>query len=757
MIKSTFNLTKNYQAIIYARMSSDSQNPDSPEQQIQEIKDRLHREKLAWTINKVYIDRGISGRYVNKRPGYQTMLRDIRSGRIKADLILVDTPERLGRNLSMASVRQELQDRFGVLILSADNNFADPTSSMGRINAVFQEIRGTEDNRVKSHQVMRGKKDTVRKGYWPGGPPPFGFRLERVAQIERSGEYGAQTKLVPDEQKAHAIRLLFQRAHETNHGSGKLAKYLNEHFDIAQDLKPFFSSTIDYWLKNRLYIGEFVFNKFSIDIVNDVRVRDRNDDEDHLFVEEFCEPIVTKNVFEEVQALKLCRKRRTIEPHENNNEKLIKPLLPSNSVKYCLAGLVRCHQCGASMVPTSHAEQKGDRRAYYRCPRRSDGTCENSRHVPAAWLETTVINEILQSLLGDAPTDKFSSSGTLMSQSSETSTLKLTPTLEFLIAAVQRELEQLQQPAESPLPALRQQIVSLDENIAGWILSMGSTGLTADVRSLFENKLIEATARKQILKHRIRDLECFVTQSAAACDRDTIMGRIERLADVLLKSSPSRLNLELSLHIDSIVCGINGNVVLRICQLGVFPEAVALLPFAERTSNELVTTESSYRIKPRRRTTLRLEGENENELADIAAFAADPHRFAAIDEKWFIEKIFSIPKTVGWAESNANAVATKRMEGLTESALAKHFEVSIPTIRKARKFAAVPDDDLKMQPRKMPRSRWHEENADEAFKLKESGKSLESLAVHFGKCEETVRKAVALGRVRASQGSQADT
>ena len=92
MIKFKFDPSKPYEAVTYARMSTDAQNPCSPEQQQSEIDERLRRRKLPWTITKNYVDRGISGRYVKKRPGYQQMLRDIRSENIKPDLILVDTP-----------------------------------------------------------------------------------------------------------------------------------------------------------------------------------------------------------------------------------------------------------------------------------------------------------------------------------------------------------------------------------------------------------------------------------------------------------------------------------------------------------------------------------------------------------------------------------------------------------------------------------------------------------------------------------------
>jgi hypothetical protein len=41
-------------------------------------------------------------------------------------------------------------------------------------------MRSTENARISRHNVIRGKKDAARRGRWPGGPRPFGFRHRRV-------------------------------------------------------------------------------------------------------------------------------------------------------------------------------------------------------------------------------------------------------------------------------------------------------------------------------------------------------------------------------------------------------------------------------------------------------------------------------------------------------------------------------------------------------------------------------------------------
>ena len=176
MISSKFDRSLSYNVAIYARMSSDRQNERSTAQQIDQINDGLRRNSLTWTVANTYVDSGISGRTERERPAYQEMMRDIRVGRHVVDLILVDSMSRLGRNEQMPITRQMLRSRYGVLILTADTQFEDPTTETGIVSSAFRELSAHTDNRHKSRDVSRGKADAVKLGFWPGGPAPFGPR-----------------------------------------------------------------------------------------------------------------------------------------------------------------------------------------------------------------------------------------------------------------------------------------------------------------------------------------------------------------------------------------------------------------------------------------------------------------------------------------------------------------------------------------------------------------------------------------------------
>jgi DNA invertase Pin-like site-specific DNA recombinase len=406
MLRPKFDPQRPHRYVRYGRMSSDQQNPRSPEQQFDTIDRLVKGLGRPWVHVRDYRDDGVSGRYVSKRSGLQEMLQEIRSGRLAVDLILVDTFERFGRAEELAGVRQELYTRDGVLILTADSQFADPTTVQGRALALVESIRSTEDTRVKAHNVLRGKRDAARQKQWPGGPTPFGYKLQSVL-CERGGRQEvSHCILVPDPETSWIVQLLFRLAGEKGWGISRLAKFLNDNMDISERFKPFHPTTIGYWLDNPIYYGELLWEQHATGVVNDQRVIERNPEEDMLRVPDFCAPLVTREVWEAVASIREERGRRFREARKRRTDASDKQLtapVPGLALKYLLTGLVRCGHCDRSMTPSSsgvYVTAAGESRRYvtYVCPGRLAGVCPNDRRVPEPWLRETVMELIRRRL-----------------------------------------------------------------------------------------------------------------------------------------------------------------------------------------------------------------------------------------------------------------------------------------------------------------------------------------------------------------------
>jgi uncharacterized protein (DUF433 family) len=314
-----------------------------------------------------------------------------------------------------------------------------------------------------------------------------------------------------------------------------------------------------------------------------------------------------------------------------------------------------------------------------------------------------------------------------------------------LLEQIQTELNRFSADELDARPALEKEREQLQKQIQGWSLSLSNAGLNATVRAVLEGDMEVALRRRQEIEGQLAEIDSVSRRTETVVDPQAVVDRLNRLADVLAKDNPSRANLELSLHIDAICCYHDGRAVVRTCKLGALTGATDLLVSDEKASSQDVPHDgTAFVAKPRRRAVRRVEDAqgDQNALRAAAHLAADVNRFAGLGPEWFWEDTFCIPARKSWAEKHAMDVADRRATGQTMEVLAAHFRKTIPTIRSALRYAAMRDESVKELPKKMPRSRWADENASAVAKLKGEGMTTVETAKHFGKSETTIRAAL---------------
>jgi len=257
------DLSKPLRYVRYARMSSDKQNPKSPDQQFEQIDDTIRSTGHDnWQHIKDYRDDARSGQYLRSRPQFMAMVQQIQTGRIQVDAILVDETERFGRSEDLKPIYHKLYYQHGVVVLSAENRFMNPMDFAGRLMREIETTRAEADRHVKAHNINRAKKFKARRGLWPGGPAPVGYKLG--PEIEHDGVKGH--KLVPDEHRRWIVTRLYELAYQTGDGVICLAQRVNTDTAMRRAWgRPFHGSTVGRILDNPLYSGEFHYNRVTTD------------------------------------------------------------------------------------------------------------------------------------------------------------------------------------------------------------------------------------------------------------------------------------------------------------------------------------------------------------------------------------------------------------------------------------------------------------------------------------------------------------
>jgi DNA invertase Pin-like site-specific DNA recombinase len=147
------------------------------------IKSQAHE---GWRLlDDHYDDGGVSGASL-ERPALQTLLSDIRAGRI--DIVVVYKVDRLTRSLADFAKLVELFDRHAVSFVSITQSF-NTTSSMGRLTLNVLLSFAQFEREVIGERVRDKIAASKRKGIWVGGPVPWlpGRRQEGCRDPGRSG------------------------------------------------------------------------------------------------------------------------------------------------------------------------------------------------------------------------------------------------------------------------------------------------------------------------------------------------------------------------------------------------------------------------------------------------------------------------------------------------------------------------------------------------------------------------------------------
>lgn len=176
-------MTRPTRAAVYVRVSTDEQAERGTS-----LPDQLSRTEAfcverGWNVVHRYRDEGISGATI-ERPELQSMLVAARAGAF--DRLVVTDPDRLSRDLVDGLVIERELAAAGVEVVY----LIQP--AMGTLERQLRGVIAEEERRKIRERTSRGLRAVAAAGYWPGGPPPYGYRIEldestghRRLEIER--------------------------------------------------------------------------------------------------------------------------------------------------------------------------------------------------------------------------------------------------------------------------------------------------------------------------------------------------------------------------------------------------------------------------------------------------------------------------------------------------------------------------------------------------------------------------------------------
>ncbi len=232
----------------------------------------------------------------------------------------------------------------------------------GNFQHIFEAITDTiaqQHSLELSEDVKRGQHHLVETFGALGGVPPRGFKREPVQiSTHRDGKPHITHKWVPDPDLVPLVKKAWQMR-----AAGASLAAIKKETNLYKSTNGFTT-----FFRNKLYIGIMKFGD--------------------LTIENYCEPVIDKEIWDAVQ--KSNTKYKKVAPEIHPRRK--------NSI-YLLSGLLYCAKCGSPYNGHAIASRDGNSYRYYRCSKGHRNRDCDAPYINKEDIEKAILEEICNHIL----------------------------------------------------------------------------------------------------------------------------------------------------------------------------------------------------------------------------------------------------------------------------------------------------------------------------------------------------------------------
>jgi site-specific DNA recombinase len=480
-------------AAIYARKSTTEGERAQKQKSVTQQIDAAQRfiAIRRWSVDAgahIYKDDAVSGANTVGREDFERLIRDASAEPRPFDVLVVDDQDRLSR-ASLAETIEMLAriEDIGIEVYDvADQRISFEAGDDSEVMTTFRALFAKRERTQARKRVARALIGKARSGYVCGGEC-YGYRRERMGPPTNGRDWSWVEHRVNEDEAAVICQIFTMYA--AGYGPRSIAKTLNgdpryavesmRFFDGERPPKPavkkrgsgsWSPTAIREMLRNMRFVGTLVYGRTAKRRRKGKQHRERQSDESKIVRAECPDlRIVPPLLWDTVQ--------RRIKAEQQNYLRSTQGLLhgrPERGLpsKYLLSGLVRCAECGSSMIASSVGHGSGKTRRLvriYLCNyrnHRGPTACSNSYRPPHETLDNAVLTAIERQVL----------------------------TPEVVKAAVKRAIEMLKArtTAKTDRPAhLRRALAQIDAERDRWMaaIRMGKGALEELVPALEDCKL----------------------------------------------------------------------------------------------------------------------------------------------------------------------------------------------------------------------------------------------------------------------------
>lgn len=308
---------------IYTRVSTSAQEEDGTSLSTQ--KDiGIKKAKELGLSYKVWNEGGQSSNKEDliNRPVLTELVEEIEKGNVQ-NLFVFNT-DRLSRNIQTWGLIRLRLIQNNVSLYTSTGVFALKNATDELLLGILSEI-SSYDNKLRSERSRLGKFAKIKQGFWMGGPPPYGYKVENK-------------KLVPNPDESKWVKFIFESYKDGQSLRWIKQELLKSGVKTRRNNSVWSLGSIDKLLTNTHYGGFYL-------------IKDKKSEET-IRVE--CKPIISSTLILQVQKERDLRTRQTRVTESNQKH------------FYLLRDFLFCSECGSRYSGRFYPKQY---RSIYYCPR----------------------------------------------------------------------------------------------------------------------------------------------------------------------------------------------------------------------------------------------------------------------------------------------------------------------------------------------------------------------------------------------------
>jgi site-specific DNA recombinase len=370
----------------------------------------------SWREVAHYELKGVSGKNSMRSQEFERLFADIRAGQVNT--IGCAALDRICRSVKDFLGFFEFLQEHKVEFVCLKQNY-DTTSPQGRLFITMMMALAQFEREQTSERTRDASSARAERGLWNGGRL-LGYELDT----------NKRGSLIPNTDEAAVVNYAFDKyleygsiveTTEAMNSRGYRTKSYTSYRDVYHPAKPFYSSTVQYLLKNPAYIGMKEINKKHIHEKSGAGC-------EYRLVKATWPGIVDKEKFDAVQGLM----RENGQTNRNAAEPVRHAYVLGN-------GILRCGRCDSTMEGRSGTGRLKTTYFYYVCRNKECGLRISADEIEAALLER------IKHLAGDGILLKY------LIEQTNTKLLKQKPALEKQLQALHKNLAQVKNQANKLL------------------------------------------------------------------------------------------------------------------------------------------------------------------------------------------------------------------------------------------------------------------------------------------------------------------